>query len=105
MSDEIIKPIYFPLTLVVLKEIDKNPTYTMNLSMKMRITYSHLTRIKTFLIKKGYIIADKKEGRIINIVITEKGKEVVNAFNNLLDKLEIKNVDNYKLYNTRMGEK
>jgi len=83
-----MKAIYFPLFLIVLKEIENNkPMNGLQLSVKCNVSYSYINNLQKSLSDNKLIEIIKLDGRSNNLVLTEKGKRVVFAFNQILEEL------------------
>ena len=53
---------------------------------KSKRSYSQILKVKNYLSEAG-IIKINKEGKEIKIILTPKGKEIINAFMNFLNVL------------------
>lgn len=83
------KVIMVPDFIVFLKQFEHGETFsTTDLQYRTYITYSHLLKIRDALKGLG-VLTTTKTGRIVNITITEKGKETVKAALHFLESLGI----------------
>ena len=83
------KIIYIPDFLVVLKSLEDGKLRTaVDIHYDTRISYAHAFNIKKVLLDKGWITMTIN-GMRHELTLTDKGKEVVQAINMLLDKMGI----------------
>ena len=83
------KIIYIPDFLVALKSLeDGTPRTVVDIEYDTRISYAHAFNIKKVLLDKGWIVMTEN-GIKHELTLTDKGKEVVQAINVLLDKMEV----------------
>ncbi len=84
-----MKIIYIPDFLVVLKSLeDGTPKTVVDIQYDTRISYAHAFNIKKVLLNKGWI-SMTENGLRHELTLTGKGKEIVQAINMLLEKMEI----------------
>lgn len=57
-------------------------SYGHKISIDLKITYAHVSKILKFLKKKGFITTEKN-GRIVYVTITEEGKNTAININKL----------------------
>jgi len=83
-----IELIQIPDMLVVLTLI-KNKAYrsTSAIQYETRMTYAHIVKMRNVMVKKGWVVVEKRGRNTINSV-TEKGREVAEAFETLIEKME-----------------
>jgi len=84
------KRIIVPDFMIMFKAIEKgnNQKSVLDIYYETLITYSHLHNLKKTFVKKDWITI-KKEGRKHILILTHKGKEIVELINLLLNKLKI----------------
>lgn len=88
-----MKIIHIPDFLVVLKSLEKEASRTVSeIQYDTRITYSHIFYTKKVLLEKGWIQM-KLEGLKHKLMLTERGKDIVQATNVLLDKMGVTHDD------------
>lgn len=81
--------IYLPDFMIALIAIEDNPGKSItDIHYKTKITYSHLHKIKTVLVNKGWIVYVKEDKKHI-LSLTEKGKEILKDTYILLKGLDI----------------
>jgi predicted transcriptional regulator len=92
----VAKVIYFPLFLIILKEIENSgPINCSRLGKKCNISYSNLTSFRECLLEKGLVEIKEIDNRSWDLVLTNKGKQVVTAFNKMLLVLEVGDLVEY----------
>lgn len=84
-----VSVITIPDFMVFLKQFQFQDSYTTSeLQYKTFITYSHLSHVRNKLKDLGLVRTEKK-GRIVNIIVTEKGKDAIVYINGLFSTLGI----------------
>jgi len=83
------KMIIIPDFMILLKAIAKYDKINLTeLNRKTEITYCHLHYMKKVLLEKEWIVQERVEVKKF-LSLTDKGKEIVIAINNLLEKINI----------------
>jgi len=87
-----MKKIYIPEFMLVLKYINDIPNISLiDIQKGLGITYAHIHSIKKNLVDKGWIEFNKPRGKFTKStsVVTEKGKKISDAVENLLIAMEV----------------
>ena len=85
-----------PDFVFILKEFEKGDTTLTDLQIKTRMTYAHLFYLKNKMIEYNWI-RSRQEGVSKHLSLTEKGIGILQAVNNLIDKLEL-DKNNLEIY-------
>ena len=91
------KFVYFPIFLIVLKGInDNNRMNTCKLSLKCKVSYTHIVKIVKYLVEHKLVVKEKVDDRSSANLLTEKGKKIVQLFDAIIKELEVNDIQNYR---------
>jgi predicted transcriptional regulator len=104
-EEKTIRETSFPKILVVLREMSDGEILNISkLSVKCKVTYSYLSRLKTTMLEKKLVEITKIDNRSTGLVITDKGRRIVDAFNIILQEMDIEEVIEKKYSGSLRGD-
>ena len=92
-EEKTIRETSFPKLLIVLREMSDGEILNISqLSVKCQITYSYLSKLKAVMLEKKLAEENRIDKRSSSLVITDKGRRIVDAFNIILQEMDIEEI-------------
>jgi len=89
--------IQIPDFFILLKFLKIKKMCAMDVFRELKLTYAHIHNLKHTFVKLGWITLEK-EDRKQNMVLTEKGLELVEILNEFLEKINFNDIEKIKKY-------